>query len=110
MGVWHGHVGMCTARAHAQVLACTEGTLLVELTIDSPYTRHYEHAAAALGLQYAGEPLDPDPRGVGAAVVTLGERGRARVDEAVAARLRQHAASVGGPRPASQQLLLHDEP
>ena len=70
--------------ALSNVLFCPKGALLVELTVDSPYTRHYEHAAVALGLEYVGIPLVRDERGVGANDVRIDDVGHDAVRDAVA--------------------------
>ena len=62
-------------------------TLLVELGLGSPLTRHFEHLAAAVGVAYRKVRLVPDERGVGAHNVSLPPAGVALVEAAVEAWL-----------------------
>jgi len=57
--------------AFANTLFCQTGTLVAELAFQAPFTAHYAHAAAALGLRYLPFYLVPDERGVGADSVRL---------------------------------------
>ena len=42
--------------ALSNILFCQPGTTVIELTIDSPFARHYAHAAAALQMPFVGVP------------------------------------------------------
>ena len=83
----------------ANALFCTDGTLLLELAFASPFTSHYAHAAAALGLAYRAVQLEPDERGVGAHELRLPD-GAA---DAVVARVEKHLKFAKYHHP------LHDE-
>jgi hypothetical protein len=58
--------------------------LLLELGFTSPLTRHFEHAAEALGLRYKRVLLGEDGRGVGARNVSLPAVGVDEVEAAAA--------------------------
>lgn len=83
----------------ANTLFCTDGTLLVELAFASPFTSHYAHAAAALGLAYKAVELEPDERGVGAHALRLSDD----AVDAVVARVEKHLKFAKSHHP------LHDE-
>ena len=74
----------------SNILVSRPGTLLVELGFRAPATAHYEHAALALGLQYAKVPLAADQYSVAGKVVAAGEGGFEQVVEAV----KRHLASL----------------
>ncbi|EDQ89594.1 uncharacterized protein MONBRDRAFT_25103 [Monosiga brevicollis MX1] len=73
--------------ALANVLFSRPGATLVELTIPRNTTRHYEHMAAALDLQYVAVDVQPDQRGVGAPEVVLGEASRRALERLLDQRL-----------------------
>ena len=77
--------------ALANIVACESGTKLIELGFQAPFTMHYAHAAAALGLEYELVLLDIDPlgRGVGAKTVTVGDTGRKRIIASIFETLSQ---------------------
>ena len=90
----------------ANVLFCTDGTLLVELTtaVASPFTSHYAHAAAALGLAYKAVALEPDERGVGAHELHLA----AAAADAAVRRVEKHLKFFVGPM-GHHRPYVHDE-
>jgi tetratricopeptide (TPR) repeat protein len=49
----------------ANMMACKEGTAIVEIGFPGPAARHYEHVAGALGLEYTMIPVIPDALGRG---------------------------------------------
>lgn len=58
--------------ALANIVFCGEGATVVELGLRSPATRHYAHAAMALGLQYGLHLVDRTAQGVASGIVSVG--------------------------------------
>ena len=59
----------------------------MELGFRSPFTRHFAHAALALGLDYQLELLAPDERSVGSKLVDALPGSFERIAQTVQARL-----------------------
>ena len=77
---------------------CTQGVLIAELALQSTFTQHYAHAAAALGHKYQLFGLQPDERGAGSKTVSATQQTFERVVSAVEAHLE------GQPRAADELL------
>lgn len=55
--------------AFANILFSSPKVMVAELSFNSEFTKHYAHAATALGFEYKAYPLEGDERGAGADTV-----------------------------------------
>lgn len=81
--------------ALANILACGEGTLVIELGFAAGFTRHYAATALGLGLDYQLHVLEEDPfeRGVSAPTVRLPAASTERIEGAVRDKLDEFRAT-----------------
>lgn len=56
--------------ALANIVFCAPGTLVIEIGLRAPQTRHFLHASVALALDYRLVLLNPDERSVGASSIS----------------------------------------
>lgn len=86
--------------ALANTVFCRQGTRVIELGLRSPATRHYAHAAFALGLGYSLHLVDHGGQGVAAEDVALGPHTQQavvrEVRTALAGKAQAHAAEKPG--------------